>query len=1081
MKLYKKRWLSLSLAFLLAASMILPAPAATVHAETISGTKVPADETVKNQPELLPAKTDAKEPVAASSGVLHPVQTLPPVVTCVPSTQQPGPSAPEPSGDSSLAEKAAADRAIAEQMERNLSNTYTDVNSHVPVSVSKYKGYYPPQNASLDDAYDPRTVSGLKDRMPAVRDQNPLGTCWAHSAMFMSEMYLAKNGKSMSGEDLSEFQLAYFGSHDWEDPLGNATGDNFYRTDSSPSNRSRDWYNSGNTAFTKYMMMDWLGAVSEKTYPDTAYSVLLSSVNQTSGSSSAYLTSDYAISKDSVHVQDVSVINMSDKDTVKNIIQEYGSVGISYYSATSYYKTVSRTNTSFYYPNEANTNHAVAVVGWDDNYSKTNFVNTPPGNGAWLVRNSWGASWGDGGYFWLSYYDKTLSSVGYFTKAYQRGDAANYYAHNYQYDGGIDPGSSLNLAGSITGANVFTASGKEVLKAVSFYTEENYDYTVEVYTGLTDRTNPESGTLCCTMTGTQLFEGYHTVSLNSNVSLPAGTLFSVIVTLRSKNYTSTSFYMDRTYNGGWIYSSAEATTGVSFLSSGSSWIDAAARYQGNLRIKAYTNDDVSRPITSIQARRDSGNCISLKKGSTYDLLGSTSERKNLTVSPSSHDDQLLYSSENDRVASIDSNGVITAHNPGETTITISARCGSGRDSLVIKVPLEKPAESILLDRSEASVQVQKTLTLHASITPSDSDDYDACWTSSAPSIARVDSSGTVTGVTEGTAVITAKTLSGKTASCTVTVVKHSSENLTFAFNKIARKLYKGGSYTITLSKAMTKLKPSSIAWSCTSPNVTLSPLGENGINGCILTVNQTDSSKKSGERFKVQAKLTYAKLSKKGVSIRTKTFKKATASYNRSFHLALDKSGIVSLKKESITLVAALNDGDVNDQPTNKKLKWMITDATGKPDKNGKKVISVNGKGIVKTKGPGSTYLTVCAADSYDKKTRTYAVTQTIPVSCPVVTSVRFQETSATLTANATLDLKSRLVFNNGQSEPFNKDGMKLTWSSSNRKCVSVNSKGFVKVSKKAAPGTYTITVKAVGGVTKGMTVPAGSFTIQIS
>ncbi len=47
--------------------------------------------------------------------------------------------------------------------------------------------------------------------------------------------------------------------------------------------------------------------------------------------------------------------------------------------------------------------HAVSLVGWDDNYSKDNFTEKPLHDGAWIVLNSWGESWGDNGYFYISY------------------------------------------------------------------------------------------------------------------------------------------------------------------------------------------------------------------------------------------------------------------------------------------------------------------------------------------------------------------------------------------------------------------------------------------------------------------------------------------------------------------------------------------------------------------------------------------------------------------------------------------------------------------------------------------------------
>ena len=50
--------------------------------------------------------------------------------------------------------------------------------------------------------------------------------------------------------------------------------------------------------------------------------------------------------------------------------------------------------------------HGVLIIGWDDNYSKDNFVYEKPENdGAWLVLNSWGSSWGNNGTGWISYED----------------------------------------------------------------------------------------------------------------------------------------------------------------------------------------------------------------------------------------------------------------------------------------------------------------------------------------------------------------------------------------------------------------------------------------------------------------------------------------------------------------------------------------------------------------------------------------------------------------------------------------------------------------------------------------------------
>lgn len=971
-------------------------------------------------------------------------------------------------GSGQITEKEQMDLEIS----RKMVNNYRDVDEEPPASVSEYKDYFPQNYAlRLDEKYDPRKDEEIAASIPAIRNQSPFGTCWAHSAMAMVEMSLLKQGMLPSGEDMSEFQTVFFMNHDWPDPLGLCSGDNFHviKQGSGSTALSPEWYTSGNnTTYTKFMLMDWVGAVSEVKESAAKYSVLQAEKN------SAHLDDSYAISKDLAHVQDVYVINSSDRDIVKQLISDYGAVGISYFDNDTYYNSK---KAAYYNYESKSTNHAVAAVGWDDNFDASNFKTTPPGNGAWLIRNSWGDWYGESGYFWISYYDTSLSTSAYAVKAVSSDDKGSYYDHNYQYDGGISLASG-NYSSGVEEANVFTAQGKEVLKAVAIYTNANYDYDIKIYKNLTDKSDPVSGTEVTSTSGTQLFEGYHTVELEENVSLNPGDVFSVVVTLKNNNSGYTYYAIDNDYNGSWIYSDAEAQEGQSFCraaGSNSAWMDLGKQREANLRIKAYTINDAKNPITSIDIKEAEH---TMKAGEIYNL----SSDGNMDVQPSGTDDTVIYYSDNESVAKVATDGAITAVRPGDAVITAEAFAGTGKDSIKIHVSLQKPAETITLSKDEITLSIGNTKKIEAVLTPEDTDDY-VIWTASGSAIATVDEEGNVTGVSEGTAVVTATTISGKQAGCTVNVKSRAGDTIECTFDKLPKKLYKYNTYKIALSNAMKKLSPEKIEWKTgrgTAGNIILTPVGEGGKDGCELYVQQVASSKNRGEKLRIDATVSYIKTGKKGQTPKTKIFKRPATSYNMSYNIELDKRSIsFTEKKSSVTLGASFNESKPDDQPTNTKLKWMVTNSAGVKDKNGRRIISVNGKGVVKPKGPGIAYVTVFAADSYDKASKSYKVKDTIKVTCVPVTSVSFSPASLSLKKTETVNLKEKIIFNGGQ-EPYNKDKMKLKWSSSSKKNVSVNGKGVAKVAKKAAAGTYTIKVQATGGVPKGQTVPEATVNIVV-
>lgn len=145
-------------------------------------------------------------------------------------------------------------------------------------------------------------------------------------------------------------------------------------------------------------------------------------------------------------------------------------------------------------------------------------------------------------------------------------------------------------------------------------------------------------------------------------------------------------------------------------------------------------------------------------------LTATIEPKNAT------DQRLTWSSSDTGVATVDSNGKVTAKGAGTATITATAASGITAACEITVSDEVIEVTAVTLDRTEATVKVGKSLQLTATIEPSGATDQKLEWTSSDSDIAIV-TDGRVTGVAPGEVTITVKTTNGKTATCTITVKK----------------------------------------------------------------------------------------------------------------------------------------------------------------------------------------------------------------------------------------------------------------------------------------------------------------------
>ncbi|MBO5420557.1 MAG: hypothetical protein J6A67_01270 [Clostridia bacterium] len=368
--------------------------------------------------------------------------------------------------------------------------------------------------STIPSSYDARS----KSLVTSVKNQGASSNCWVFAATSVLETNSIVNGYTkLSATDFSEPHLAWFSintaTNNKTDPNygdGNGIGAQVYQF-------------GGDCGFVTRALARWAG-IADGSKVTSNYPTTTSQLSKLP----TYTDADRFNTSSGVIIR--SMEQCTTADEVKQWIIDNGSITASYNHAdsNSYIKNGSN-YVAYYYPIQTATNHVISVIGWDDNFaaSKFNSSNRPEGNGAWLCKNSWGSGWGNGGgYFWISYYDKSISDFcGFTTQPAEKFD--NNYTHN-----GSDADHLINSASSEKIANVFTAKYREELTAVSTYTEnEDVTVNVSIYVNLSpgETNDPTSGELAQSFTVEIPRIGYHTIDLPEAVPLEHGCVFSVVL------------------------------------------------------------------------------------------------------------------------------------------------------------------------------------------------------------------------------------------------------------------------------------------------------------------------------------------------------------------------------------------------------------------------------------------------------------------------------------------------------------------------------------------------------------------------
>lgn len=307
-----------------------------------------------------------------------------------------------------------------------------------------------------------------------------------------------------------------------------------------------------------------------------------------------YVSDPALLSEAIAHITGFKVLDpVSDPDSVKAMLMQ-GYPGVLMFDAMGY--NVVDGEMTCNVPFDTAINHEVALVGWDDDFPAENFAIPAQNDGAWLVKNSWGTSFGlyeGDGYMWISY----ESSIQPLVLFYDSCEPASDSRHLYSYDHGDSIASDMAFESTATAANVFTAEADQVLDSVSFTTFAMSDatYTIQVYRDLADPSDPTSGEPCldAPVTGDIWAAGAYFVPLGQDVELSAGQTFSVVVMFGSEGTVYVPLDTDEDANSMGVseyYSRPVASAGESFVLIDGEWTDVSADGATNVRIKAYAND-----------------------------------------------------------------------------------------------------------------------------------------------------------------------------------------------------------------------------------------------------------------------------------------------------------------------------------------------------------------------------------------------------------------------------------------------------------------------------------------------------------
>ena len=211
--------------------------------------------------------------------------------------------------------------------------------------------------------------------------------------------------------------------------------------------------------------------------------------------------------------------------------------------------------------------------------------------------------------------------------------------------------------------------------------------------------------------------------------------------------------------------------------------------------------------------------VSLNKA-TLEMVEGDTENLTATVMPANATEQgVTWTSSNGNVATVDAQGKVTAVAEGTAIITATSVNGKTAQCAVVVSKKSNPVTSIALNKTTLRLTEGENEILTVTYTPENADGRSVTWTSSNGNVATVDAQGKVTAVVEGTAIITATSVNGKTAQCAVVVSKKANPVTAITLNKTTLRLTEGENETLSVTYTPEDADGRSVTWTTSNGDV----------------------------------------------------------------------------------------------------------------------------------------------------------------------------------------------------------------------------------------------------------------------